>query len=199
MSSLPRDVERALRARVRAHNRRVPATRCATSALAQAVYSRGAGELSGSESSGLARVDAFLRVLASDAESAPRGFADVDLLPRSHPASLSGAHVGGRTRARAEVTLSSPAVLDELERVRPGVTASLTVPDEMTPEQALSLMARVLGAPTELHPALRAAWLRAVAANEQPLPRATALAAGAGDRDTDLLPEWFRTSRRSAE
>lgn len=169
--------EAALRNKVKEHNEKAPNGRRATMAQLKAVYRRGAGAFSSSHRPGktrdqwaMARVNAYLRLLRSGRPANPNYKQDNDILPSGHPRS-----------SRSKTSIMASGFLD------------VEIKDEAdytTPEDAILAFAEFSGQGYEIIPALRAAWVRAVRADENPYIRAKRLAVDLySSIDSDLLPK----------
>ena len=174
--------ETALKNKVKEHNEKASAGRRASLSMLKAVYRRGAGAYSSSHRPGktrdqwaMARVNAFLKLLKSGKPSNPNYKQDNDLLPKSHPRS---------SKSRTASALTASAIADA------ELTIELMESDEyQSPEHALVAFAEYSGLGYEAIPALRASWMRAVAAGEDPFERAKNLATSTySSEDSDLLP-----------
>lgn len=165
--------EKALDERLERHNRRAPASLQASAEILKAVYRRGAITASGQDSRdkvGMARVDAFLRLLSSGRPSNPLYTADNDLLPSAHKRS----------------------VVKEEALVASAVKSELAIPDLSSiekPEEYVLALTELSGMGYQVEPAIRAAWMRAVNTGESPRERAMELAMKKYEsQDADLLP-----------
>jgi len=171
--------EAALRNKVTEHNKTAKEGRKATMGQLKAVYRRGAGAFSSSHRPGktrdqwaMARVNAYLKLLRSGSPSNPKYVQDNDLLPKGHPKSLSTSAV----TAAAHIQDSLTVVLREEKEYN-------------SSEDAIVALAEYSDLSYDVIPALRAAWRRADAANENPFERAKELAINLySSRDCDLLP-----------
>ncbi len=177
--------ETALKNKVKEHNEKAPAGRKATLAMLKAVYRRGAGAYSSSHRPGktrdqwaMARVNAYLRLLRSGRPANPNYKQDNDLLPAAHPRS---------SRGKSGVTASASAAANlELE------VEILDESEYESPEHAIVAMAEYSGLGYEVVPALKAAWLRAVDAREDPFSRALELATSVySSQESTLKYEMF--------
>ena len=173
-------VENALSNKVEEHNKKASEGRKATLSTLKAVYRRGAGAFSSSHRPGvgrdqwaMARVNAYLRLLRTGRPANPNYKQDNDLLPAKHPKS-----------SRKDLTITAAAAAN----------AELIVHIEskeayMSPEHAILCFTEFSGLDYDSVPVFRAAWVRAVAANEDPYERTSQLAiAMYNSKDADLLP-----------
>jgi hypothetical protein len=187
--SLPGDVSNTLRSMQAAHNKSVAAdaSRLATSKALTAVYRRGATAYNAIKrvdmsrhAWAMSRVGAFLALLASGRPSNVAYTADNDLLPATHPKSP---------------LRNSDDKLYAAAAVNRAITAAATVKlpvAEMyqSPEHAIFALAEYSGLGYNAIPSIRAAWMRAVDAHEDPFERAFKLAANLySSQDADLLPK----------
>lgn len=163
--------ERLLRERTNRYNRKAPASLTASAETVRAVYRRGAHATTGDRhSSGMARVDAFLRLLSAGRPSNPLYTADNDLLPVAHTRSTM--RDAALVASAAVSELDRPA-LDSIEK----------------PEDFVLALTELSGLGYEVEPAIRASWMRAVGSGDNPRERATELATLKYDsQDADLLP-----------
>jgi hypothetical protein len=127
----------------------------------------------------MARVDAFLALLASGRPTNSSYTYDNDLLPASHPKS---AKRNAESLSAAEASVSAITTNS--------LVASITGPDTYaTDEHAIFALAEYSGLGYEVIPAIRAAWSRADGSEETPFQRAYELAANLySSKDADLLP-----------
>ena len=173
-------VEKALSNKVEEHNKKASEGRKATLSTLKAVYRRGAGAFSSSHRPGvgrdqwaMARVNAYLRLLRTGRPANPNYKQDNDLLPAKHPKS-----------SRKDLTITAAAA----------ASAELIVHIEskeayMSPEHAILRFTEFSGLDYDSVPIFRAAWVRAVAANEDPYERTSQLAITMyNSKDADLLP-----------
>jgi starvation-inducible DNA-binding protein len=176
-----KETDQMLKEKLSAHNEKAPSGRKAALSMLRAVYRRGAHEYLGtlSDTAGrdaiaTARVDSFLRLLASGSSLLLDHSQDNDLLPLGHPK----AH---KTRS----TVITASMIAESE-------AYITLKDEKeyeSTEDALIAMAEYSGLSYQVIPALAAAWSRGVKDNENPFERAKNLSVSLyNSKDADLLP-----------
>jgi starvation-inducible DNA-binding protein len=171
--------ETALRNKVTEHNKNAKEGRKATMGQLKAVYRRGAGAFSSSHRPGktrdqwaMARVNAYLKLLRSGSPSNPKYVQDNDLLPKGHPKSLASDAVIAAAYIQENLTV----ILKEEKEYN-------------SSEDAIVALAEYSDLSYDVIPALRAAWRRADAANENPFERAKELAINLySSRDRDLLP-----------
>jgi hypothetical protein len=152
----------------------------------RAAYRRGAGAFTASgradfnrHSWAMARVDAFLGLLASGRPANSSYTYDNDLLPASHPKSAkrNAESLSDATAAVSAATSNSLVA---------SITAASTY---STDEHAIFALAEYSGLGYEVIPAIRAAWNRADASEEGSFQRAYELAANLyNSKDADLLP-----------
>lgn len=182
------DVEQELRAKISAHNATygTNVSKRADIRAVRAVYRRGAGAFVASaslsysrDSWAMARVNAFLGLLASGRPSNASYTYDNDLLPASHAKS-----------AKRNAASLSDAMSDVASATSNSLVASIKSQGSFaTPEHAIFALAEYSGLGYEIIPAIRATWDRAVAADENPFQRAYELAANLySSKDADLLP-----------
>lgn len=165
--------EKALADRLERYNKKAPASLIASAETVKAVYRRGALTAASTNDrhiSGMARVDAFLRLMSAGRPANSLYTEDNDLLPKAHSKSTS-----------SDVAMVASAVQQELAR-----------PDLESiekPEDFVVALAELSGLGYEIEPSIRASWLRAVGNGENPRERATELALQKYDsQDADLLP-----------
>lgn len=138
--------------------------------MLKAVYRRGANAtIQNHNELGMARVDAFVRLLRAGKPANSSYVQDNDLLPTSHPLSMR--------------ILTASAYDKEL-------TVELRDLSEYeSTELAIIALAEFSGLGYDIIPALRASWLRGVKENENPYSRAKSLAEYTyNSKDADLLP-----------
>ena len=173
-------VEKALANKVEEHNKKASEGRKATLSTLKAVYRRGAGAFSSSHRPGvgrdqwaMARVNAYLRLLRTGRPANPNYKQDNDLLPAKHPKS---------SRKDLAITASAAASAELIVRIE-------SKDAYMSPEHAILRFTEFSGLDYDSVPIFRAAWMRAVAANEDPYERASQLAITMyNSKDADLLP-----------
>lgn len=179
--------ETALRNKMKEHNEKAPAGRKTTMAQLKAVYRRGAGAYSSSHRPGktrdqwaMARVNAYLKLLKSGRPENSNYTQDNDLLPAGHP----------RSSKKNASAISASGVHDDVDLLDAELTVTLLPADEYeSAEDAILALAEFSDRGYEMMPAIRAAWKRAVAAQENPFERAYELATMHFEsRDRDLLP-----------
>lgn len=165
--------EKALADRLERYNKKAPAALAASAESVRAVYRRGALTASASSdrhASGLARVDAFLRLMSAGRPTNPAYTQDNDLLPTAHK----------RSAAKEEALIASAAMQT---LVKPDVHSA------ESPEEYVLALTEASGLGYEAEPAFRAAWLRGVDSGN-PRERAMKLATLKYDsEDADLLPK----------
>lgn len=175
-----KSVDDMLKEKANTHNEKAPSGRKASLSTLRAVYRRGVHEHAGSLSNvsdlnvaGMARVNAFIRLLASGSSVSSGYTKDNDLLPEGHP----------RAVKRKSAITASMVADSELY-----VTLKSESEYESTSD-AIVAMAEYSGLSYDAIPALKAAWTRAVKNNENPFERAKNLSASLYDsKDADLLP-----------
>lgn len=169
------DTQSTLENIVEIHNSKVPTSRVTSLQTVEVVYRRGASNFSPMNRSGntrqtqaLARVNAFLYLLKSGSPLNSRYTADNDLLTSPHPLAIV-----------ASADYNSELYL------------SIKPKDEYkNPEDVILACAEYSGYGYESETAMRASWLRAVRAKEDPYTRVTLLASfGQNSLDADLLPK----------
>lgn len=179
--SFSQAVEQALSAKTAKHN--AECAHQATDDMIRSVYRRGALAFPASDkptisrdSWAMARVDAFMYLLKNGAPRNPTYTTDYDLLPDGHPKCLE---------------MDRPLTASGMVDYEPALTVSLKAEHEYeTQEHAVLALAEFSGLGYEIVPALRAAWIRGVAAGENPYERATLLASALyKSPDADLLPK----------
>lgn len=179
--------ETALRNKMKEHNEKAPAGRKTTMAQLKAVYRRGAGAYSSSHRPGktrdqwaMARVNAYLKLLKSGRPDNSNYNQDNDLLPAGHP----------KSSKKSASAISASGLESDVDLLAAELTVTLE-PFEVyeSTEHAIIALAEFSDLGYEVMPSLRAAWKRAVAAQEDPFERAYELATLHHDsRDADLLP-----------
>ncbi len=164
--------EKALSDRVARYNKKAPASLQASAQIVRAVYRRGALTASASESRdhmGMARVDAFLRLMSAGRPTNAMYTQDDDLLPVNHM----------RSDMFEEALVASAAI------------SSLTISDINTvekPEDYVLAMTELSGLGYDVEPAFRATWMRGVSDGNS-RQRCMYLAVDKYDsQDADLLP-----------
>lgn len=166
--------EQALADRTERHNKKAPAALKASIEIVKTVYRRGALIASAGErdSHGIARVDAFLRLLRTGRPANPSYVFDNDLLPESHALSTT------KDNALVASVVYSEVSLPDIEAL-----------DASKPEAAVTALAEFSGLGYSAEPAFRAAWIRSVNDGTDPLERVKTLARDTYDSpDSDLLP-----------
>jgi hypothetical protein len=163
--------EEMLNARIKSHNDMAAASLQASGEMVKAVYRRGAHE-AGTEndrhSVGLARVDAYLRLLRVGKPAKSSYKKDNDLLPESHQLS---------TRANSALIAAGE------------VARTVDFIDFSKPESAILAATEYSGLGYGAESAFRASWIRATNNNEDPGSRIFDLAKRTYDsKDADLLP-----------
>lgn len=162
--------EKILHDKTDRYNRKSPASLQASANVVRAVYRRGARSVkpgSDRHEAGVARVDAFLRLLRSGKPANPTYVSDNDLLPTSHQMS------DGNTPA-----LVASAELDKEVKY-----------DFEKPEEVVLAAAEMSGLGYESEPIFRAVWMRATRDEDNATERVLALATDKYEsKDADLLP-----------
>jgi hypothetical protein len=177
-------VEDSLAEKVKNHNEKASEGRKTSLKTLKAVYRRGAGAFSTSHrpdqnrnSWAMARVNAFLHLLKSGSPKNSKYTTDNDLLPASHPRS---------SKKDAAVTAAAfDSYIDEQLEVK-----ILPRSEYASAEHAIFSLAEYSDLGYDIIPSIRAAWMRAEAAGEDPFNRAALLASILYDSpDADLLPK----------
>lgn len=163
--------EKMLNERIKSHNHMAAASLQASGATVRAVYRRGAheaGDQNDRHSVGLARVDAYLRLLRVGKPAKSSYKKDNDLLPESHQLS---------TRANSALIAAGE------------VARTVDFIDFSKPESAILAATEYSGLGYGAESAFRASWIRATNNNEDPGSRIFDLAKRTYDsKDADLLP-----------
>jgi hypothetical protein len=179
-------VEESLQKKADEHNEKHGDTDSKKTSLKtlKAVYRRGAGAFSTSHrpdqnrnSWAMARVNAFLHLLRTGSPKNSKYITDNDLLPASHAKS---------TKKDAAITASAfDTYLEEQLQVK-----ILPRSEYSSPEHAIYSLAEYSDLGYDIIPSIRAAWMRAEAAGEDPFNRAALFASILYDSpDADLLPK----------
>ena len=153
----------------------------------KAVYRRGAGAFSTSHrpdqnrnSWAMARVNAFLHLLRTGKPKNAKYTTDNDLLPASHP----------RSSKRNASSLTAAAYAIDSAVKQASTVKILSREEYVSDEHAIFSLAEFSDLSYEIIPSVRAAWLRATEAGEDPFERASNLAINLyNSPDADLLPK----------
>ena len=181
-------VEKSLQEKADKHNEKYGDTASKKTSLKtlKAVYRRGAGAFSTSHrpdqnrnSWAMARVNAFLYLLRTGSPKNSNYTTDNDLLPPAH-----------RRSTKSSGAVTAAAAVDYDSYVDSQLDVSILPREEYASnEHAIYSMAEYSDLGYELIPSLKASWLRAEKAGEDPFERALELAINLYESsDSDLLP-----------
>jgi hypothetical protein len=181
-------VEKSLQEKADKHNEKYGDTASKKTSLKtlKAVYRRGAGAFSTSHrpdqnrnSWSMGRVNAFLYLLRTGSPKNSNYTTDNDLLPPAH-----------RKSTKSSASITAGAAVDYNSYVDSQLDVSmLSREDYVSNEHAIYSMAEYSGFGYEIIPSLKASWLRAEKAGEDPFERALELATNLYQSpDSDLLP-----------
>ena len=181
-------VEESLKTKVTEHNKKHGdnASKKTSLKTLKAVYRRGAGAFSTSHrpdqnrnSWAMARVNAFLHLLSTGKPKNSKYTTDNDLLPATHSKS---------TKKNAS-SLTAAALHVQNSVLSANIVEILDFSMYESTEHSIFSLAEYSDLSYEAIPSIRAAWLRATNAGEDPFERAADLAVNLYEsKDSDLLP-----------
>ena len=183
-----KSVEASLKEKVAKHNEKHGDTASKKTSLKtlKAVYRRGAGAFSTTHrpdqnrnSWAMARVNAFLHLLRTGSPKNNKYTTDNDLLPAAHPKS-----------SKKNASSLTAAMVSVDSTIKDATTVEILPREEYaSDEHAIFSLAEYSDLSYDAIPAIRAAWVRATTAGDEPFERAALLASALYDSpDADLLP-----------